>query len=396
MFALACAVTALGACAAAGEDTGGGRGGRGGTDASGSGGGSGEGTAGSAGTGFGNGPTGGMSAMPPKLPPVQTMFEDCAAAGATAKNEIRPVDIIWAIDSSPSMGLIIDAMEMQLNTLATTVTAAGIDVHIVLLSARLNEDPIFGNPIPGSYVVCVMPPVGSGNCEDDTKLPGYHHLVNGCGDTCWVGSHNALGRLVGGYPDYASDLRPNSIKYFGAVTDDTANDTLDFKAAADKFIADISANPVGTPGADWKFFAIINPSTGGAYQMLADQTGGITGTVGAGQDYSALFNMLAATVTETSQLTCEWAIPPIPDGAGQFNKFKVNVTYSPGSGGAPMQFGKLEEKDCAAAPMGGWHYDDEDAPTKVMVCPQTCDTLKADLTGKVDVLFGCDTVKAPI
>lgn len=387
---LACAAAALGACAAAGDSPGSGRGGRTGGGGSSSSTGT-AGSAGGAGTGFGN-----NTAMPPEdmHVPVNTvieMGEECAAAGATAKNEIRPVDIIWAIDSSPSMGLVIDAMEMQMNTLVTTVTGAGIDVHIIFISAEQGEDPIFN--LPTGPVICIMPPVGSGNCANDTNLPVYHHVM---GDCCWVGSHNALSRIIEVYPMYMSSLQPNSLKYFGAVTDDTAGDTLDFKSQADKFVMNAATINAGEPGIDWKFFGIINPSTGGAYQMLADLTGGMTGMIGAGQDYSALFNMLAQTVTETSQLTCEWAIPPIPDGAGQFNKFKVNVTYSPGSGGAPMQFGKLEQTQCAGAPEGGWHYDDEDAPTKVMVCPQTCDTLKKDLTGKVDVLFGCDTVKAPL
>lgn len=394
MIALASVMT-LGACAAAGDATGSGRKGKGGSGASGSGG-SGAGSGGGAGTSLGNIDPNMMSSKPPV--PVNTVIEmgkECAAVGERAENEIivRPVDIIWAIDSSPSMGLVIDAMEMQMNTLVSTVTAAGIEVHIILISAEQGEDPIFS--LPTGPVICITAPVGSGTCPADTKLPVYHHVM---GDCCWVGSHNALHRIIETYPMYMSSLQPNSIKYFGAVTDDTAGDTLDFKSQADKFTADVAGLGAGMPGVDWKFFGIINPSTGGAYQMLADQTMGMTGTIGAGQDYSAIFNMLAQTVTQEkkSQLACEWAIPPIPDGAGQFNKFKVNVTHSPGDGSAPTQFGKLEESQCATAPMGGWYYDSEDAPTKVMVCPQNCDTLKADLTGAVDVLFGCDTVKAPI
>jgi hypothetical protein len=391
--ALGCALAALGACAAAGDSAGTGRNsGREGSGASGKGGSSAGTGGGAAGMDFGNNEAG----MGPEAPhvPVNTVIEmgkECAATGATAKNEIRPVDIIWAIDSSPSMTLVIDAMAMQMNTLVSTVTAAGISVHIIFISAEQREDPIFN--LPTGPVICIMPPVGSGNCANDSNPPTYLHVM---GDCCWVGSHNALNRIIDTYAMYMSALQPGSIKYFGAVTDDTAGDTLDFKSQADKFIADAAGIGAGMPGVDWKFFGIINPSTGGAYQMLADQTMGMTGMIGAGQDYSALFNMLAQTVTTTSQLSCEWAIPEIPEAAGMFNKFKVNVTYTPGSGGAPMQFGKLEEAQCAAAPEGGWFYDSEDAPTKVVVCPQTCDTLKADLMGKVDVLFGCDTVKAPL
>jgi hypothetical protein len=399
---LVCVLALAGAaCAAAGEETGGGRGGRGGTSAGGSAGG-GSGAGGAAGDDFGSPGPAPMSDRPPPPSTVDVgAGEECAAEGSQAESEVRPVDIIWAVDSSSSMFPILDAMAMQMNNLVNTVTMAAIDVRIIMITAPWREDLIFSEPMVGNPVLCVGAPVGSGACPDDSNPPGYTHVTQCTTDMnegCWVGSHNALQRFQDAYPVYMGTLRDNSIKYFGVVSDDTAGDTMDFAGQANAFEAWVST--LGPPGAfdGWKFFGIISPALGGAYQMLADRTGGTTGVLSLTPgDYTALFMMLAQTVTSKKELACEWAIPAIPESAGQFDKRKVNVTYSPGDGSPPTQFGKVPSMaECAMAAMGGWYYDDDNAPTKVLVCPQNCDVMKADFNGRVDVLFGCSTVDAPL
>jgi hypothetical protein len=43
---------------------------------------------------------------------------------------------------------------------------------------------------------------------------------------------------------------------------------------------------------------------------------------------------------------------------------------------------------------GGWHYDSATDPTRIIVCPQTCDTITAIPNATVHVLFGCATEPA--
>ena len=44
---------------------------------------------------------------------------------------------------------------------------------------------------------------------------------------------------------------------------------------------------------------------------------------------------------------------------------------------------------------GGWYYDVDPAtggtPTRVRLCDSTCNQVKADMTGRVELLFGCVT-----
>jgi len=39
----------------------------------------------------------------------------------------------------------------------------------------------------------------------------------------------------------------------------------------------------------------------------------------------------------------------------------------------------------------GWHYDNPSTPTKILICPGSCNTLLANANGKIDILFGCAT-----
>ncbi len=45
---------------------------------------------------------------------------------------------------------------------------------------------------------------------------------------------------------------------------------------------------------------------------------------------------------------------------------------------------------CAAA--GGWYYDNPGMPTKITLCPQTCEPLRMAAGSTVQVLYGCPTM----
>ena len=45
---------------------------------------------------------------------------------------------------------------------------------------------------------------------------------------------------------------------------------------------------------------------------------------------------------------------------------------------------------------GGWYYDVDPTtggkPASIVTCPATCDRLRMDATGRVDVVLGCRTI----
>lgn len=67
----------------------------------------------------------------------------------------------------------------------------------------------------------------------------------------------------------------------------------------------------------------------------------------------------------------------------------VNVAVSGGSTGTLALARVDTAADCVDA---GWYYDDNDAPSRVIACLQTCDAINRDGHTAVDILLGCATV----
>jgi len=316
----------------------------------------------------------------------------CASVSQTAENQVVPVDIIWAIDTSDSMVGELKATESNMNQFASTILNAGIDVHVVLVAKPGDPDggTIF-NPDPG---ICIGPPLATGSCPGGSKPPNYQHVEVS------VGSNNALNKLIETYPIYKGTLRQNSVKYFAVVTDDDATDGPNNSAPA--FVASVNALEPGWFD-QWKFFGVFCTGgcgvplacadTGDVYNALVAQKGGIAGDLCGGNSngFSAVFAALAQTVVQSKTLDCSWKIPTPPDGQ-TFEKTKVNVEFT-GSAGKQSIYYVADPATCG--PQGGWYYDDVANPTVIKVCPTTCSTFQSDPQGKVDILFGCDTVPVP-
>jgi hypothetical protein len=85
------------------------------------------------------------------------------------------------------------------------------------------------------------------------------------------------------------------------------------------------------------------------------------------------------------KLACEYKIPAPPAGMKLDTK-KVQVIYTPASGG-PEEVPRITALSaCADNANGGWYYDDPANPTKITVCPCSCARFQA---GHVDVRLGC-------
>ncbi|MBM4364374.1 MAG: hypothetical protein FJ104_16975, partial [Deltaproteobacteria bacterium] len=212
-----------------------------------------------------------------------------------------------------------------------------------------------------------------------------------------VDSHNALQQLMGTYPQWQGMLRADATKTFVVVTDDEGNPvpTVDeFAAFFDQAFA----------GSLWRFSGIycvpggiggLNCSgTGAVYDTLVRRTGGVASDMSQ-PDWGTVFQQLGdAVIADARPVDCEWIIPPAPEGQA-FAKDAVNVQFTGTAGLQKLYFAPGGAAGCSDQFLG-WHYDNDQAPTKVVACPGTCPVLQADLSAKVEVLFGCPTEEPPI
>lgn len=102
------------------------------------------------------------------------------------------------------------------------------------------------------------------------------------------------------------------------------------------------------------------------------------------QDVQKAFRAALDDIRRQS-IPCSFDIPQI----GAIDTDKINVSYTDAAG-TSTNFQYVNDADgCAKAPKSGWYFDDEASPKKVLLCSETCDAVKSDDRGRVDVVFGC-------
>ncbi|MEZ4442085.1 MAG: hypothetical protein R3B72_23530 [Polyangiaceae bacterium] len=330
----------------------------------------------------------------------------CVATSAEATNGPLPADIIFVVDNSGSMGDEAGFVQNSMNDFSNIMVNSGIDYRVILISADSNDD----------HGICVPAPLGGGACPADDNPPNYFHIPT------TVGSSNALQLILSEYPNYQQHLRLGATKTITVVTDDdSALSATDFTSqllALDPTFQDFvfhgiiapyeldpfktlqcaSTQPPNCGNVDvccgvnttvGFFCAPLPADEGKVYKDLIAATGGMEGNL-CSQNFVPVFQQIATAVVATAQVPCVYDIPTPPDNS-TIDYDKVNVDYTPDSS-APSQSilhvpGGLP--DCGTD--GGWYYDDDTNPTKIILCPTTCTEVQTGNMPKVEVKFGCAT-----
>lgn len=300
----------------------------------------------------------------------------------------RPQDIIFAIDTSGSMIQEAEFVQQHMNSFSIQIDAAMVDARIMLLA---EYPPFFG---PG---VCIDPPLGSGGCPTaDSNPPKFLHVPDSD-----IASSDALSRIIELYPGYSPFIRTNALTHIVVVTDD--NSAL----PADDFSSQFAG--LSDHLSDFVFHGIISEvesdvacsagtaccglaaSQGTVYQELIAATGGVEGNL-CDQEFQPIFGAVAQQVIGGASLACSYQIPPPPAGES-FDRDRVNVEFEDADG-TTLSIGRVESEAACAGVEHGWYYDDPIDPSRIHVCPQTCDTIQSFDAGKVAIKFGCETIPA--
>jgi hypothetical protein len=120
-------------------------------------------------------------------------------------------------------------------------------------------------------------------------------------------------------------------------------------------------------------------------QIALAGSGGATHYFPATGDVTGQLTQVLKQVS--NQLTCDYVIPPAPMGI-DYNM--VNVDVRVGIGAAATRIGNVTDASACGA-SGGWYYDKNppQVPSKISICPSSCEPLRANVGSSVQVLFGC-------
>jgi Mg-chelatase subunit ChlD len=97
---------------------------------------------------------------------------------------------------------------------------------------------------------------------------------------------------------------------------------------------------------------------------------------------------------QKTTLACVFAMPE-PAAGEMLDPKQVNLTYTPTGSDMPITIGQVDsEAACSAAGGWGWFYDDPNKPAVIQLCPDLCNNVQKDTSGKIKVILGCDTEPA--
>ena len=315
-----------------------------------------------------------------------TGFEECATSADEAT--LIPLNMIIMFDRSGSM----DADNKWVDSTAA-LKAFVQSPESAGLRVALRYFPDDGcNDSDCGFTGCSQPEVQAAELTSDPGPTDAHEqaLVSSIDDANPDGSHTPIYPALGGATKWAADYlvaNPTEKAIVIFVTDGEPNgcdeDTNNIAAiAGDAFNASgVYTYAVGLAGSAEGLMNEI-ALRGGTGQAIFIGAGG-----NAEQD---LLNALQAI--QGNQLSCSFAMPQSANGE-EIDPAKVNVTYTPGDGGAPNTVGQVANAAaCAAA--GGWYYDNPAAPTTITLCDATCQAVQADDQGKIQIVVGCATEAA--
>ena len=300
-----------------------------------------------------------------------------------ATGALRPVDIVWVIDASPSMGDEIDRVEAELNAFAEGIGRSGLDYRVILIGSDRQQSILA--EAHNFFEICVPPPLsGAAGCPD-TNSDRFLHVREP------IHSREAMAEAMRTVGQWQGFLRPDSRVHFVFVTDDDERGST----MASQF-ANFADTTVGLAGR-WTSHAIVDfvgyidgcgifgdtcscgDGRGEQYLQLATLHDGLQLSI-CEPDWSPLFASLRERISLSDPVPCTFALPsPGDQYEVDYTAISVRSVTGAASTDVPAVF------DAAACgPEGGWYLDNRANPTAMLLCPTTCaadaDAVEVDLS----------------
>jgi hypothetical protein len=313
--------------------------------------------------------------------------------------EIQPVALYVMLDQSQSMQMsgLWDPAKLALGAFVDDPSSEGVDIALEYFP------PLFGDVGECTGVGYADPSVPIG------RLPGHAAAIHASLDALPVatGGGTPLEGALRGVTTFCQNFQAanpmqkciavlvtDGRPQFGCSEDYAAITQI----AADAHAAGVTTFAVGLAGADFTLLDMIAMAGGAedcsdaADRFACDVSGGASQLVDALNNIrdvvtTTTTHVEVVTTIEETPLECEWEIPEAAPER-PFDKELVNIELSSPSGADVMLGRVADEDDCAER---GWHYDDFDAPTRIIACDETCTLIQGTPQAKIDILLGCET-----
>jgi hypothetical protein len=121
------------------------------------------------------------------------------------------------------------------------------------------------------------------------------------------------------------------------------------------------------------------------------RAGGTTKGIFINNSATAQRELLAALdAIRGMTVSCDFPVPTSMRAGEAVDPTRINVTYTPGTGGPARLFGQAPSQ-VGCKTDDAWYYDDPGAPSRIFLCPSACDAVRRDDAAQLQILLGCTT-----
>lgn len=303
----------------------------------------------------------------------------CAAIEKEAPPAKGGVDIVFLVDTSPSMLHALQQVTQNMAMFVQQFESTTVDTRVVVITQL---DPAANSPLA-------------------SQRDKYRFIASE------VDSKALFTVALGRFNDYKDFLRPNAATQFVMITDDEdLVPPATFKSEMEQLLghgftqhAIASEDAMGAPCVNEvaqmtnPLCMFVIPGVGGipaicgaaaigkAYYALADDTGGEKLSICKG-DWTDVFARLKEAVVEAVPLPCDYPLDQVDE---DYDPENVSLVYrSPDK--KSSDFPKAMTPD-RCADKAGWHYDDNAKPSTIVLCPAACELVRGG--GSIKVALGC-------
>ena len=375
-----------------------------------------------------NGPDDGCSLECKILP------SSCGNQTAEAQVVKLPVDIIFVIDNSGSMGNEIKGVQDNINkNFAQIIEASGLDYRVIMVSRHGNfasaqsvciEAPLSGIPLGG----CTNPP-----SQPVNAAKFFHYSVEISSSNAWcqiLATLNLKDEFNLAPMGWRTWLRGDSFKNFVVISDDRVSCSFQGKSyndgntvqggmtAATAFDASLlAAAPshfgMSPQARNYNWYSIVGVpynmppeapysakdpvfagtqrcptavNSGPGHQTLSNMTDALRFPLCDPTKYDVMFQAIAQGVVSSAKVACNFNIPPPPMGK-ILDPESIEVDYTP-MGQMNAQTLKQVAGPAECTPDSFYVQGDQ-----VILCPEACMIVQADKGAKLEVNFTCEPLK---
>jgi hypothetical protein len=139
-------------------------------------------------------------------------------------------------------------------------------------------------------------------------------------------------------------------------------------------------------------FAVgMDGATFGNLNQIAAAGGGFPTAFDVGTGATAQQGLVdALEKVRTGALGCEYRLPLPPPEKGVLDLDSVVFEFTAGANDPKVAMRRVADEAACGATTGGYYYDDAKAPTRVVLCPASCDTVRGGTAdAKIELAFGC-------